>query len=109
MAICSYTFHIEHCVPKSKGGASDESNLALACASCNLRKSNQTHAADPKTGKRALLFHPVEQSWKEHFCLKGNRIDGTSPAGRATAAFLEFNSVRRQAARAAWRLTGLWP
>jgi hypothetical protein len=82
MAICSYTFHIEHCIPKSKAGAS---------------------------GKRVALFHPVEQSWKEHFCLKGNRIEGTSPAGRATAAFLEFNTVRRQAARAAWRLTGLWP
>ena len=42
------TFHIEHVVPRSKGGASDEGNLALACPSCNLHKGDRMHAVDPR-------------------------------------------------------------
>jgi 5-methylcytosine-specific restriction endonuclease McrA len=32
------TFHIEHVVPRSAGGPTDEANLALACVGCSLRK-----------------------------------------------------------------------
>ncbi len=38
------TFHIEHIDPRSSGGTDDESNLALACLSCNLGKSNRRAA-----------------------------------------------------------------
>ena len=30
------TFHVEHIIPRSKGGADELANLALACPSCNL-------------------------------------------------------------------------
>jgi len=30
--------HVEHIVPSSQGGASDETNLCLACAWCNSFK-----------------------------------------------------------------------
>lgn len=32
-------WHIDHVLPVSAGGMNEESNLTLACASCNLRKS----------------------------------------------------------------------
>ena len=36
------TFHVEHIVPRSKGGPDELANLALACPSCNLRKADRT-------------------------------------------------------------------
>lgn len=33
---------IDHLIPKSRGGTSAESNLALTCHSCNTRKSSRT-------------------------------------------------------------------
>jgi 5-methylcytosine-specific restriction endonuclease McrA len=44
------TFHIEHIVPRSKGGTSDLENLALACPGCNLHKADKTTAVDPASG-----------------------------------------------------------
>ena len=41
--------HIEHIIPLSRGGRSDESNLCLACAWCNSYKWVQTHGFDPET------------------------------------------------------------
>ena len=46
------TFHIEHVVPKSKGGESTLENLALACPGCNLHKADRTTAVDPLTGEQ---------------------------------------------------------
>ena len=40
--------HIEHTIPLSRGGRSDESNLCLACAWCNSYKWVQTHDFDPE-------------------------------------------------------------
>jgi 5-methylcytosine-specific restriction endonuclease McrA len=51
------TFHIEHVVPKSKGGESTLENLALACPGCNLHKAGRTTAVDPMTGEQVPLFH----------------------------------------------------
>lgn len=40
---CAKEFHVDHYVPLSKGGEHVESNLVIACPSCNLRKQ----ARDP--------------------------------------------------------------
>ena len=34
--------HLDHAVPRSRGGADDESNLVLACASCNCRRQDMS-------------------------------------------------------------------
>jgi 5-methylcytosine-specific restriction endonuclease McrA len=34
-------FHIDHIIPVSKGGITEENNLQTLCASCNLHKSNK--------------------------------------------------------------------
>jgi 5-methylcytosine-specific restriction endonuclease McrA len=64
---CGYRFHLEHIVPIALGGVDDESNRALACASCNLAKSDRSSAHDPLTGEATALFHPRTQNWQEHF------------------------------------------
>lgn len=33
--------HVDHVIPRSKGGTDDLSNCRAACASCNLRKGNR--------------------------------------------------------------------
>ena len=44
------TFHIEHIIPRAKGGSSQLPNLALACPGCNLHKADRTMASDPESG-----------------------------------------------------------
>ena len=39
-AIFNLAFEVEHVIPISRQGADDESNLALACRACNLRKAD---------------------------------------------------------------------
>lgn len=33
---------VEHCTPRSRGGADDDANCVLACRGCNVIKSNRT-------------------------------------------------------------------
>jgi 5-methylcytosine-specific restriction endonuclease McrA len=40
-------FSVEHIVPRSRGGTSDLSNLALSCQGCNNRKYTSIEAIDP--------------------------------------------------------------
>lgn len=56
------TFSIEHIVPISKGGISDEQNLALSCQGCNNFKYISTQAIDPATGENAPLFNPSRRA-----------------------------------------------
>ena len=39
-AVFNFPFEVEHVVPPGCGGTDDESNLALACRSCNVYKSD---------------------------------------------------------------------
>lgn len=57
------TFHVDHVVPRSGGGATDEGNLALACVGCSLRKGARQHFIDPATAALATLFNPRRESW----------------------------------------------
>lgn len=79
----SLTLEIEHIVPKAKGGSDDESNLWLACRSCNLYKADQTDGFDLETQEMAPLFNPALQNWNEHFHWGngGLRIEGISKTG----------------------------
>ena len=53
--------HVEHIVPLSRGGTSEESNLAWSCAWCNSYKWARTHGRDPETGEETSLFNPRRQ------------------------------------------------
>jgi len=103
------TFHVEHIIPRAKGGLSVLTNLALACPSCNLCKADRTQAIDPASGALVQLFHPVQEAWMDHFRCAGYGIEGLTPPGRATVAALDMNHPRRCRIRAAEQRFGLYP
>ena len=86
-------FSIEHVVPRSEGGISSESNLALSCQGCNNRKYTSTQATDPVSGETVPLFNPREHRWFEHFAWSHdfNQIIGITSIGRATVEKLQLN------------------
>lgn len=46
--------HLDHIVPKSKGGSEDEENMITACADCNLGKSNFEIGKFPKQATKNI-------------------------------------------------------
>jgi hypothetical protein len=103
------TFHVEHIVPQSKGGLSDEANLAIACPTCNLHKSDRLTAADPESLVLTPLFHPRLDNWHEHFEFQGFEVIGRTVKGRATIVTFELNHPRRQRIREAESRFDLFP
>ncbi len=106
--VIGQSMHIDHIIP----GAGDlPDNLALACASCNLSKSDATQARDPQTGQWLPLFNPRTQHWTEHFAWVdgGCRIAGLTPSGRATVERLGMNQDRIVNARVLWVQAGVHP
>lgn len=102
---------IEHIIPKSAGGASDENNLWLSCRPCNEYKGDKTNAIDPLTGEEVPLFNPRVQIWTEHFSWEENgiRIKGLTPTGRATAVALKLNHENIVRTRRRWVQVGWHP
>jgi hypothetical protein len=84
---------IEHMVPLSKQGSSEEWNLWLACPICNRHKGDRVAAIDPETGELVALFNPRSQVWSEHFrwIEGGLKIAGLTPSGRATVVALRLS------------------
>jgi hypothetical protein len=101
-------FHIDHIIPRSKGGATIAENLALQCPHCSLHKSDKVDAIDPDTGLNVLLFHPLQQEWTEHFTLRPDgACIGLTPIGRASVGALRMNDPIPQAARQIQIMLGL--
>src|SRR4051812_24638534 len=86
---------IDHILPRSLGGSDDLKNLALACSTCNLAKSNHLRGVDPHTGKEEPLFHPRNDRWEDHFAFTRETLtlQGKTPRGRATVERLKMNVV----------------
>ena len=110
--VAGYTFHVEHIVPRSKGGVDHPSNGALSCWSCNSAKVDHQTGVDPETGREEMLFHPRRQLLEEHFALPadGLHIVGRTAIGWATVERLRMNNPRFQPkARELWTAAGCWP
>jgi 5-methylcytosine-specific restriction endonuclease McrA len=105
----AYTFHLDHVLPRAKGGIAVLENLALACALCNGVKREKVTATDPRSGKVVRLFNPRTDRWEEHFRWNAlrTRIAGRTAIGRATVVALRFNDPLQQETRRLWRLAGL--
>jgi hypothetical protein len=102
---------IDHIIPESRGGSSAESNLWLACATCNLCKDAKITGVDPQTGDEARLFHPRQHSWQAHFTWStdGLRIIGLTPTGRVTVNTLDMNNAQIVKSRILWVGAGWHP
>ena len=103
------TFHVEHIVPRSRGGQSVLDNLAWACPGCNLCKSDQVEVVDPLSGNLVSLFDPRSNPWSDHFTWDGYLIVPLTAIGRATISALNMNHDRRILIRQAEELFGLFP
>jgi len=110
-AVFNFPFEVEHILPQSQGGTGEESNLALACRSCNLRKSDHRVGRDDQTGPESALFHPRRDQWDGHFVYhpESRTIVGLTPIGRATVDRLQLNSPGQLAARHQWTRLGVFP
>ncbi len=108
--IFNFPFEVEHIHPSSKGGAGDDSNTALACRACNSFKSDYFTGIDSESSQEVELFHSRRHSWSDHFRFNpaSAMIEGVTPAGRATAARLRFNSPLQLATRLVWIELGLF-
>jgi hypothetical protein len=103
------TFHLEHVIPRVRGGEAFLDNLPWACPSCNLHKSDRTEAADPQTGEVVSLFSPRTDDWSDHFEWSGNELMAQTAVARATIASLNLNHPRRLRIREAEQMFELFP
>lgn len=87
------TFEIEHIIPRSADGKTALSNLCLACPTCNRSKAHRLTVPDPVTQTEVPLFHPQQQTWRDHFTWSEDaaEIVGITSIGRATIAALKMN------------------
>jgi hypothetical protein len=108
-ALQGATFHVEHIVPVSAGGSDEPANLAWACPSCNLKKSNRLVALDPETEDEVVLFNPRTDRWDDHFIWAGYTVVGRTPQGRALVAAFDLNHPRRLPIREAEAHFDLFP
>ena len=105
-------FPIDHVLPRTAGGMTDLSNLALACPHCNARKWCHTQHADPVTGEHIALFNPRAQHWDEHFGWSdtdSTELVAKTPCARATIALLEMNHETLRTTRALLARLELFP
>jgi HNH endonuclease len=104
-AATGVTFHVEHVVPRSKGGETALSNLALGCPGCNLAKAERSFGTDDRGASQPLFnpreFEPSLLGWHLHFVL--NRDSGMivprTPRAEATIRALRMNDPLRVFAR----------
>jgi hypothetical protein len=110
-SIVGAPMELDHLIPESKGGATEEDNLWLACPPCNAHKADRVVARDPISGRVVRLFNPRRQIWDSHFHWSdsGDHIIGVTPAGRATVEALQLNRVALVAARKIWVAVGWHP
>jgi hypothetical protein len=110
-AVTGTPMQIEHLIPESLGGPTEQVNLWLACGLCNLHKGDRIVAVDPGLGEVVRLFNPRAQAWAEHFAWSAtaDRILGRTSTGRATVVALHLNRPSLIAARRVWVSAGWHP
>jgi hypothetical protein len=104
-------FEIDHIIPRSVGGQTSADNLCLSCSTCNRYKAARLTAQDPVSGDEFSLFHPLRQTWSEHFAWSddGTQIVGLTPEGRATVEALRMNRPAIVQLRRYWVALDLHP
>ncbi len=109
--IVGMPMEVDHLIPVSLGGPTEESNLWLACPQCNACKGNRIAAQDPETGETVRLFNPRTQIWNEHFAWSdaGVLVSGKTTVGRSTIRALRLNRPALVEARRAWVAVGWHP
>ncbi len=102
---------IDHIIPASAGGETNEDNLCLACVSCNSHKAAYQLGSDPETARSTPLFNLRTQNWNDHFRWNDDstRLVGVTDMGRATIERLKINREINVRARVFWVQAGWHP
>ena len=109
--VFNFPFEVEHVRPQAEAGTDEEDNLALACRSCNIYKSDHLTGFDEVTQSEIRLFHPRRDVWEDHFeaLAETGVIQGRTEVGRATVTRLRMNREVQQNARLQWARLGVFP
>lgn len=109
--VFNFPFEVEHIIPIYRQGKNDESNLALACRSCNLRKGTRISGSAIDSSIEIRFFHPRENKWVEHFQVdtESGVVIGITDIGKVTVENLVMNSAAQVSARQLWIQLGLFP
>lgn len=100
----------DHVVAEKHGGATEASNLALACFDCNRFKGSDIASLDPDTGALAPLFHPRAEEWASHFQASGDgQVLARTATGRVTVSLLRMNAPARVEVRRELAAIKRWP
>jgi hypothetical protein len=99
----------DHVVAVKHGGATEASNLALACFDCNRYKGSNIASLDPETGSLTPLFNPRVDDWPAHFETEGGIIVPRTASARVTVALLRLNLAVRVEVRHELADLGRWP
>lgn len=99
----------DHVVAQKHGGATEASNLALACFACNRYKGTDLASLDSETGSLTSLFNPRLDHWPTHFTIKGGMILPRTPSARVTVTLLRLNLPARVEVREELASLGRWP
>ncbi|HMO27176.1 MAG TPA: HNH endonuclease signature motif containing protein [Tepidisphaeraceae bacterium] len=102
-------FSVDHITARKHGGGDEDTNLALCCLRCNLRKGTDLTGIDPVTQQIAVLFHPRRNDWDEHFRWDGASIVGVTQSERVTVQVLQMNDPVRLRLRESLIREGLLP
>lgn len=97
--VAFFPHEVDHVVAEKHGGATEISNLALACWRCNRHKGSDLTSFDPETRQLSPLFNPRTQVWAEHFAYERERVIGLTPEGRTTVNLLRLNREERLSER----------
>lgn len=84
-------------------------NLAWACPSCNLHKSDRVEVDCGLEGGVIRLFSPRADNWQDHFAWDDYELKAKSVIGQATIDTLHFNDERRIKIRQAEQMFDLFP
>lgn len=100
--LAASSHQLDHIIAEKHGGITSESNLALSCVICNLRKGSDIAKLDPATGQLTSLFHPRIHAWREHFRMDGIQMVGLTAIGRATVGSEASRAWHRAKRPRAW-------
>jgi 5-methylcytosine-specific restriction endonuclease McrA len=100
---------VEHIIAEQHEGDDEPSNLALACAHCNLHKGPNLSGLDPVTRELTRLYDPRRDRWREHFAWQEAVLIGLTAVGRTTIQVLAMNDPVVVAIREALIVEGRFP
>ena len=103
-------YHIDHIIPLKQGGSHDDSNLALAYASCNLHKRPSMVAWVEEDDTVSRLYDPRRHLFIEHFKLSESGIlKPLTRIAEGTIRLLHLNNVETARLRDALYTTNRLP